>query len=376
MPTGTMTTYDLYEGLYLDFEPMIHMLSPFDVPLQGGSTAEGRLVLPTDTCFEKKVEWHSDELSTPRSTLAATVTTGGTVLTVASGDQINFGTGDMLLVNGEYLRVNAYGSTADTLLTTRSIAGDAANTLASGKDVLVVGQLLAEGSDPENARAVDRVGSYNLTQIFGPHAVKVSETEAVIRKYGLEGTNEFDYQASKKMKETLISIEQAIVNGVRFNSDSDEWRSMGGLMYYITTVNDSTTTLLTETSLVNNLQTCFENGGVPDVFASSPGNKRTASGFTSSGTIQVQRADNTAGRVIDYLDTDFGRLTLVMSRWFRESDAVAFSRDQATLETLRPLGFEMLAKTGDSRKGQIVAEKTLRFRRERHAFKMTALTVP
>jgi hypothetical protein len=98
------------------------------------------------------------------------------------------------------------------------------------------------------------------------------------------------------------------------------------------------------------------------------------SGFTSSGTIQVARADDTAGRVVTYVDTDFGRLTVILNRWFRTQDLACFSRDQATLTTLRPMGFEMLAKTGDSKKGQVLTEKTLRFRKERHAFKMTALT--
>jgi hypothetical protein len=373
MPTGTATTYDLTEGLYLDFEPMIHMLSPMDVPFQGGYTAEGRLVLPTDTCFEKMVQWHDEELLTPRSTLAATVTTGGTVITVASGDQLNFDVGDLVLINAEYVRVTSLGSTADTLVVTRAVSGSA-GTLASGLDAIAVGSLLPEGSDPPDARAVDRNNKYNLTQIFGPHAIKVSGTENVVRKYGTEGTNEFDHQAGNRLKELAIRVEQAIINGVRFNSDTDEWRSMGGIMYYISTINDSSTTTLTEATLIDNLQLAFNNGGSPNVVGCGAKNKRIVSGFTSSGTIQVARADDTAGRVVTYVDTDFGRLTVILNRWFRTQDLACFSRDQATLTTLRPMGFEMLAKTGDSKKGQVLTEKTLRFRKERHAFKMTALT--
>ena len=373
MPTGTMSTYDLTEGLYLDFEPMIHMLSPMDVPFQGGYTADGRLILPTDTCFEKMVQWHDEELLTPRSLTVGSMTAGGTVLTVSAGDGLNFDVGDMLLVGTEYMKVTALGSTADTLVVTRAVSGSA-GTPAAGVDVVGVGSILPEGSDPPAARAVDRSNKYNLTQIFGPHAIKVSGTENVVRKYGLEGTNEFDHQVGNRLKELAIYIEQSIINGVRYNSDTDETRSMGGMLYYITTINDSTTTTLSETSLLDNMQLAFNNGGSPDVVGCGAKNKRLVSGFTSSGTIRVERADDTAGRVVTYYDTDFGRLTIVLNRWFRTRDLVCFARDQASLETLRPMGFEMLAKTGDSRAGQVLAEKTLRFRREAHAFKMTALT--
>lgn len=374
MPTGTMTTYDLTEGIYLDFESMIHVLSPFDVPFQGQYTADGRSVLSTDTCFEKKVEWHDEELLIPRSTLAASLTTNAvTVVTVATGDQINFSTGDLLLINAEYVRVTGYGSTADTITVTRNVAGTSA-TAATSTVVVGVGSLLAEGSDPENARAVDRTNRYNMTEIFGPHKVQVSGTENTIRKYGLEGTNEFDHQAGNRIKEIAIAFEQALINGVRLEDTSNEWRAMGGMLYYINTNNNTTTTTLTETTLLDQMQAAFDAGGNPNVVACGSKNKRIISGFTSSAVIQIERADGTRGLVVDTFVSDFGTITLVMNRWFRVSDLVGFNRDQATICTLRPLGMEMLAKTGDSIKGMALQEKTLRFRRESHAFKFTALT--
>lgn len=371
--TGKITTYGFTEGLYLDFEPMIHVLSPFDVPFQGQFTADGRSVLSTDTCFEKKIEWHDEELLTPRSTAAATITAGITVLTVASGDQANFSTGDLLLINAEYVAVAGYGSTADTLLLTRAVSGSAAS-IAIGDDIVGVGSYLAEGSDPENARSVDRTNRYNMTQIFGPHAVHVSGTEQVVRKYGIEGTNEFDHQSGNRIKEVNIAFEQALVNGVRLEDTGASKRAMGGMMYYITTNVDSTTTQLTEAKLLDQMQNAFDQGGSVEIVASGAKQKRVISGFTSSATINTDRSDRRAGNVIDVYESDFGVVTCVLNRWIRKKDLVGFSRDQATISTLRPLGMEMLAKTGDSIKGQILMEKSLRFRRERHAFKFTALT--
>jgi hypothetical protein len=77
---------------------------------------------------------------------------------------------------------------------------------------------------------------------------------------------------------------------------------------------------------------------------------------------------------VDYYDSDFGRLAIVLDRWCRKADLFIFSRDQAELNTLRPLSFEMLAKTGDAVNGQVVGEKTLKFRRQAWASFMSALT--
>ena len=374
MPTGQTTTYDLTTGLYLDIEPLLALLSPTEVPFQGLYGADGRSTLSTGTCFEKKVEWLDEVLLTPRSTLAATITTGTAYITVAADEQINFSTGDLLVVDDETLRVTGYGSTTDTLTVTRAYSSSTAVNHDTSVDVLTVGQALAEGSDPEDARFIDRSNRYNVTQIFGPTAVQVSASDNVVRKYGIEGTTEFQHQLANRMREAAISFEQAIAYGTRYESTTTKIRQMGGLDYYITTNVDSTTTALTESVLLDQLQACFNAGGTPDRASLGSAQKRVASALATGVTIQIGRQDNGRGQVVDFIDSDFGRISLLMNRWIRTSDLFLYNRDQATVLSLRPMVFEPLAKTGDSIKGQIVAEKTMRFRRERHAAKFTALT--
>lgn len=373
MPTGKTTTYDLTTGIYLDIEPMLALLSPFDIPLQGQNGADGKSAISTGTCFEKKVEWLDEVLLTPRSTLAASITTGTTVLTVASGDQIKFSTGDVLVIDNEEVRISGYGTTADTLTITRAFAGTAVNHNTSVV-ALGVGTSLAEGSDPENARYLDRSNRYNITQIFGPTAVQVSNSDNTVKKYGLEGTNEFQHQLGNRLKEIGIHLEQAILYGNRVEDTSNKWRTMGGFDYYITTNADTTTTVLTETALLSTLQTLFGLGGSPDRATLGAKQKRTASAFATGIQIQVGRADNGRGQTVDFFDSDFGRISLLLNRWVRDADLFLYNRDQAELTTLRPIIFEMLAKTGDSAKGQVVGEKTLKFRRQLHAAKFKALT--
>lgn len=376
MATGKALTYDLVQGVMLDIEDLIHLLSPTDTPLTGGVGADGRTVLPMGTCFEVKTEWQHEALLLPKSTLNGAITNVATAVVLPTGDGLKFSAGDVIMVDAEYMRIASLAG--DTLTVATRPYGGTNAAHSSGAVVLNLGQALIEGSDPEVARWQDRTGDYNVTQIFGPTAIQISGTENVVRKYGLGGETEFQHQVANRTKEHWIQFEQAILYGVRTQDVTNKWRSMGGLTNYITAANGSTldnaTTTFSESALLAMLQALYDNGGSPDRAVMGSKNKRLGSGFTSSGQIQIMRPDNERGTVVDYFDSDFGRISLILDRWVRVQDVFVFEREQAQLATLRPLVFEMLAKTGDSLKGQIVAEKTLKFRRYPHSGRFTALT--
>lgn len=376
MGTGTPTTYDLTTGIMLDIEDLIHLLSPTDTPLTGGYGADGRTALPNGSCFEKKVEWLHEEILTPKTTIAEDLDNSETGVDLPSGHTIRFSVGDVALVDAEYMRVTAIAD--PTLTVTRAFGGSSAVTHSNGATILNLGQTLPEGSDPQPARWQDRTGVYNMTQIFGPTAIQISGSENVVRKYGLGGQTEFQHQVANRTKEHWIEFEQALLYGVRVEDTGNKWRQMGGLSYYITAGNgatvDSSTTTFSESALLAMLQACYENGGSPDRAVMGPKNKRLGSAFVSAGTLQVMRPDNERGTVVDYFDSDFGRISLLLDRWVRTADVFVFEREQVQIATLRPLVFEMLAKTGDSMKGQIVCEKSLKVRRFSHAGRFSALT--
>ena len=370
---GTFQTYDLATGIKLDVEDVIWLISPFDVPLQGGMGADGRTALSVDTAFEKKVEWLDEVLLTPKTTLAASVaTTTQTTIQVAAGTGINFQTGDVLQIDGEQVQVTGYGTTADYLVISRGFNGTTAVAYTTGDTVIGIGSALAEGSAPPAARAVDRVDRYNYTQIFGPVAVQVSGSEQVVQKYGLVGT-EFDHQVANRIKELSIQVEQALINGIPSAGSGTVGRTMGGFANYISTNVDSTTTTLSDSAILTQMQACFDAGGNPDRFILGSKQKRTVSGLDSSN-IRYQQQTNVRGQVVEFYDTDYGRVSVILDRWCLTNQAFLISREQATIMSLRPMVFEMLAKTGDSVQGQVVAEKSLRFRRQTHSARFSALT--
>ena len=372
MTTGTVSTYDLTVGVKLNVEDVIWLTSPFDVPLLGTNGADGRTTLSSDTCFEKLVQWLDESLLTPRSTLQNSPLTADTFVQVAAGAQLQFMTSDIILIDSEQMRVTGYGTTADSLTVTRGYGGTTAASHSANAAVVGVGQANPEGADPQNARSHDRNNRQNITQIFGPHLVQISGSENAVQKYGLSGT-EFDHQVANRTKEGLISLEQAILYGQYFEDSTNKWRTMGGFTYFISSNVDSTTTQLSESALLTQLQACYDAGGAPDRTIVGSKQKRNISAINTA-SIRYSQDTNVRGQVVDYYDSDFGRVSVVLDRWCRTSDLFLFSRDQAEVNTLRPFQFEMLAKTGDSIKGQVVGEKTLKFRRQNWAARFTALT--
>ena len=372
-PVGTSTTYTLSTGIKLDIEDMIYMISPYDTPLIGGFGADGLTHLASEPVFEKMAQWLDETLLTPRTSLASTANTADAFIYVTTGTGVNFQTGDLLLMAGgvEYVQVTGAGITVDTLAVTRAFSGTAVlqsvNTPVTG-----VGQVLPEGSDAQAAVAIDRNNRYNMTEIFGPRTIQVSGSENAVQKYGLTGT-EFDHQVANRIKEAGITMEQAVLYGTRTENTGTGVRSMGGMLYYISSNVDSTTTSLTETALLTQLQACFDAGGNPDRIVVGSKQKRNISAINSSEIRYVQ-ATNVRGQKIDTYESDFGMISIVLDRWVRPSDLFIFAREQAVLGTLRPMQFEALAKTGDSTKAMIVAEKTLKFHMQSHAAMFTALT--
>lgn len=370
------SSYDLDTALRRDIENVVTLLSPHDAPLTGTynrSRTPGP-VLPRGGATHTKVEWLETELITPRSSLNGAYTSGGGTLTVASGEAERFRVDDILKVNDVVYRVTAVNTGTDEL-TVSTWTGSDANA-ADGDVVMVIGTAPAEGADPGAARTTDRVVNYNLTQIFGPEPIEMTETELVVGRGGKFGVeNEWDYQLANRVKEMWVKLEQALVYSKRVDDSGNRRRSMGGIDYWISTNEDSSTTTITESAIRSLQQDCYDNGGEPNTLLLSPSQKIKVSDFSSGVTLNRDADSRLRGQIVDFIENDFGRLYVIMNRWLSTSDGFLFNPLQTEIATLRPLVFEMLAKTGDRKQGMIVAEKTLKFRAEKWAGKFTGLTV-
>jgi hypothetical protein len=224
----------------------------------------------------------------------------------------------------------------------------------------LIGQYRAEGSDPEDARSVDRTQPYNYTQ-WGQEAIEVTRTQQKRAMYGL--TDPYGHEVNKKFRELGIRFEKSLINGYRTFSSDSKSRFMGGLFFFVTTNSESNTKANVKATIATLLKDSYEVGGSAHTLMVSPAVKIAISENTDASSRRTVRDDTTGGYVVERMLTDVGEVDIVMNRHFPQTKGI-----------LLPTGLkrrvfdgyfhEMLAKTGDREKGQIVGEFSLEVKNE------------
>ena len=379
---GNVTSYDLAVGVKVNMDELIYMISPVDSPLINGIGTDGRQLLASSAVDQTTFKWMDEELLPPTAAADAVNSNTGTsvvVVSVSAADSYKFQVGDLVTIMDEgavqhaaVLRVTAVNnSTGD--LTVAGWANHAAQTaIAVGDVVTCLGTALAEGSDPGTARSADRTIRSNYTQIFGPTPVHMSRTEQQINRYGV--SDEFAKQLYGRSVENVITREQAFLYGQPVDDTTNKMRSTGGLNYWISS-NIDTTTTLTLASLESLMQTCYNNGGVPDLLLANPTSMATLNDISDSGRVRTVIDDPRRGRVpVTSVFHEFGETQLVRNRWVHKETAFVIKKENVQRRVIQPLVVEALAKTGDSDKVQIVCEEGLQVKGESHMGKWSTLT--
>jgi hypothetical protein len=377
--TGKATAYDLTNGLIVNMDEAIYMYSPEELPLLTGMASDGLSVLSQRPLDQIAFSWLDERNLAPRSTVSATtaVVTTDVTVNLAAGDGLKFSTGDVLIIRKagvsqpELIQVTAI--TTDVLTITRAFnsIGTATN-YAIGAQVVGLGTALAEGSTPANFRADDTTTTSNNTQIFGPTQIQMTGTSRVVPRYGIP--DQWAHQLHLRTYENAQSREQALLYGRASNSTTTKIRTMGGIVEFVTTNIDSTSTQLTALKLQANLQLAYNQGGLPDRLIVNPASLLDLNDIGNTAIVRQTVEDPKRGRTAtSFVETEFGSLPIVRDRWCAPSDAFGIKRDGCVRRILRPLNFESLAKTGDFDSGQIVCEESLQVKGQKHMFRMTAL---
>lgn len=351
---GLTGSYNQDVGVKLDIDEAIHILPVDDVPLQARLGSR-----PTD---QVKVEWLEEELS-PQVVTQSGAATGTGPWTINVDDAYVVRPGDVLQKRGG-ATTDQYLVDSITDLDTIVVSAFGAGTPATPADTNVfeiIGQYRTEGSDPEDARSVDRTMPYNLTQ-WGQEKVEVTRTG---RKRGLYGQSDpYTHELGKKFKELAIRFERSMVHGQRVESADQTKRFMGGLLYYITTNSQSGVKADVKTLINSLLRACYDAGGAPRTLMVSPSVKQAISENVDATLRRVTRDDTTGGHVIEKFLSDFGEVNIVMNRHFPSTKGIALQDEFVTRRVFDPYFHELLAKTGDADKGHIVGEMSLEVKNE------------
>jgi hypothetical protein len=237
-----------------------------------------------------------------------------------------------------------------------------------------------EGDDTvaEARSATSRLGDY--TQIF-KNSVIIPGTDDGLDKAGR--AKEMAYQVLKIAKEQKLDIEKAMfANNARVAGSSTVARELAGAPAWLTTNvlfganegasptgdgtdarTDETTTLIafSQARFDSVMQSIWTAGGKPDTVYLSSYQMNKALAFTGANN---QRAnieatkDEVRNAMVVYV-TPWGAVTFKPTRENRSRDIFIMQNDMWCAGVLRATKNEMLAKTGDNEKRQVITELTL-----------------
>jgi len=262
---------------------------------------------------------------------------------------------------------------------------------------------LVEGADAAAFTAVPTVRATNRTQIMGK-TVNITGTLDSVDKAGRK--TETAYQLAKAGQELKRDIEFAIlVNIAPVVSAGGAAPKMASIQTWLrtnyTTVGTvaagapaapaapagsairtkaaaANTNAFTEVSLKAAMKAAFNSGGSPTMLVVPPNQKVKVSAFAGIAANRVSTpntgATTKAAAIVGAADvylSDFGMLSVIPER-FMTSDYAANNGEQAlildptmlSLATLRPFQSNLLAKTGDAEKHQMLTEVTLQVSNE------------
>lgn len=219
----------------------------------------------------------------------------------------------------------------------------------------------AEGEVDTVADAPARTRSGNHTQIM-KRGYAVTATQQAVDKAGV--SDEYGYQMIKAMKELGKDLELAITTQTQDVAGSKTVaRQFAGIPGLVKT-NTVKTTAVTMKAISDALQAAWQHGGTPSKLIVSGTNKRAISALTTSNTKNIDAAKKKVVEAIDVIDTDFGRVEIVASRFLDDKSIFVLDPSYLAVAWLRPFQKKDLPETADAKSGIITGEMTLELRGE------------
>lgn len=307
--------------------------------------------------------WFEDEMLKQESTVNGAKLSSDTAIVVA--DTEAFRPAQVIKVGEELMLVTAVNVGTKTITVVRGFAGTVAAAVSNGAVVSVMFVEGDEGKDAREARYKPRVRISNLTQIFDD-SVEITGTTMAIAQHGVD--NEYEKEKQKKQLELALSLERAVINGVKYENGTK--RMMKGVRSFITSnVIDGGNVAIADAKLVAAFQAIFEKGGfnAGGSYKIVVGAKqKVAISNMDKASIRLDRQDNSRGQVVDHYISDFGSAEIVLNNNLSQGEILVIDSNRIAIRPLqtREFAHTFLGKTGDYMKGMLVGEYTLEMLQE------------
>jgi hypothetical protein len=234
-----------------------------------------------------------------------------------------------------------------------------------------------EGDDAAAGASSATTRLTNLTQI----SEKVARVSGTARAVDTAGrSDELDYQVMKRGREVRRDKEfAALANKAKVAGNDTLAREAAGVPAYIATnistgaggsasagtgadtVTEGSSQAFIEGDLQTVIESCWTNGGNPNVIMANAFNRSAVSSFSTNRS-NIQRAeDKTLHATFEVYESDYGELKLIPNRFCDASIAYVLDMDHWAIAHVpgRSMVTYELAKTGDSDAKQVLSEWTV-----------------
>ncbi|MBB4935656.1 hypothetical protein F4561_006565 [Lipingzhangella halophila] len=258
-----------------------------------------------------------------------------------------------------------------------------------------------EGADAPDPRARARFNVVNVCEIH-QEALEVSYTKLAATgqfnstgsdhpgSVGIAGTNpvanELDWQIRQALVQIARDIEKTFLTGTFANpsTNADPRKTQGILAAIETNIEDGGGAALTDDMVIDLLQRVWQNGGIQEqdtaTLMANGWQKRQLTELFITDRNYQEATRNVGGVSVTTIETDFGRLNVVLNRHMPTDQIAVVSVEQCAPVFLNVPGkgflfVEPLAKVGAAERSQIYGEIGLEYGNEKAHGKITNLQV-
>ena len=207
----------------------------------------------------------------------------------------------------------------------------------------------------------------SVTQSYAQNFLKYVVVPDTLQDVQIQGMKKaYQYFSKKAMKELALDMEMALIRQAP-QGPAPAPQAHRHMTSAITTnvLDAANASPLTEDMFNDLLQAAWDKGSEPSVVLVNSAQKRVISQFTGGTVKNLDAKDKKLVMGIDWLDTDFGEVKVVLTRYLAQSEVLAIDPNLWELAWLKRAAHTPLGKEGDNTRGMIVARLALGCREEK-----------
>ncbi|MFB5088632.1 DUF5309 family protein [Psychrobacillus sp. PGGUH221] len=211
-----------------------------------------------------------------------------------------------------------------------------------------------EGSDDITFHETARAELSNILEIFKKGA-SISGTAEAMKSV------QFASEINDRLLELKINMEKKFINGLKADGSTTPFkRQLSGLIQFAEPTN-AVVGLVTEENIKEAMRNLWNNDlAEGQVYAFLNADLKEKVDNIYADKYGYSHVTTNFGLLVDSINTNYGTVHFVLSKHVPADKIVFFNDSYVDLAYLRQPHFEPLAKTGDSVKGQVIAEATLK----------------